>query len=113
MLTPNPFIFLLVIVLHFLMVAFTCDFEKRYEGELITLCFPPCQFVYTKQAGRKPTLQQNWQSSEKSQDFEEKTQYLLNTLYLLESIKIQFSEAGNLELIISRKCADLSTNICK
>ena len=32
------------------------------------------------QAGRKPALQQNWQSSEKSQNFKEKTQYLRNTL---------------------------------
>ena len=44
--------------------------------------FPRCQFVYTKQAGRNPALQQNWQSSEKSQNFKENTQYLMNTLYL-------------------------------
>ena len=42
--------------------------------------FPRCQCVYTHQAGRKPALQQNWQSSEKSQNFKEKTQYLMNTL---------------------------------
>ena len=41
------------------------------------------QSVYTHQAGRKPALQQNRQSSEKSQNFKEKTQYLMNTLYLL------------------------------
>ena len=40
-----------------------------------------CQCVYTHQAGRKLALQQNWQSSEKSQQFKEKTQYLINTLY--------------------------------
>ena len=34
------------------------------------------------QAGRKPALQQNWQSSEKSQKFKEKTQYSMNTLYV-------------------------------
>ena len=28
--------------------------------------------MYTHQAGRKPVLQQNWQSSEKSQNFKEK-----------------------------------------
>ena len=44
--------------------------------------FPWVQCVYTHQAGRTPTLQQNWQSSEKSQHFREKTQYLMNTLYL-------------------------------
>ena len=43
---------------------------------------PRCQFVYTKQAGRKQALLQNWQSSEKSQNFKEKTQYLMNTLYV-------------------------------
>ena len=42
-----------------------------------------CQCVYTNQAGRKPAMQQNSQSSEKSQHFKEKTQYLMNTLYNL------------------------------
>ena len=46
------------------------------------LCLPSVSVcVYTHQAGRKPALQQNWQSSEKSQNFKEKTQYLMNTLY--------------------------------
>ena len=35
--------------------------------------------VYTM-AGQTLALQQNWQSSEKSQHFKEKTQYLMNTL---------------------------------
>ena len=34
--------------------------------------FPRCQCLYTHQAGRRPALQQNWQSSEKSQNFKEK-----------------------------------------
>ena len=38
--------------------------------------------MYTQQAGRTPALQQNWQSSRKSPNFKEKTQYLLNTLYV-------------------------------
>ena len=42
--------------------------------------FPQCQCEYTHQAGTTPALQQNWQSSEKSQNFKEKTQYLKNTL---------------------------------
>ena len=46
--------------------------------------FPRCQCVYTHQAGRKPALQQNWKSSEKSQNFKEKTQYFMNTLYISE-----------------------------
>ena len=41
----------------------------EYSG----LCFSGlCQCVYTHQAGRTPALQQNWQSSEKSQNFHEK-----------------------------------------
>ena len=41
--------------------------------------------MYTHLAGRKPTLQQNWQSLEKSQNFKEKPQYLMNTLYLIKN----------------------------
>ena len=55
-----------------------CVFSKDFKifRTLTFLC------VYTHQAGRKPELKQNWQSSEKSQSFKEKTQYLMNTLYL-------------------------------
>ena len=48
--------------------------------------FPRCQCVYTLQAGSTPALQQNGQSSEKSQNFKEKAQYLINTLYILQSL---------------------------
>ena len=34
--------------------------------------FPLCQCVYTRQAGRTPALQPNWQNSEKSQNFKKK-----------------------------------------
>ena len=51
------------------------------------LCFPWFQCVYTHQAGRTPALQLNWQSSEKSQHFKEKTQYLINTLYVFVCVK--------------------------
>ena len=44
--------------------------------------FSQCQCMYTHQAGRTPALQQNWQSSEKSWNYKEKTQYLMNTLYV-------------------------------
>ena len=54
----------------------------KYSGLWPFSVFPRCQCVYTHQAGRKPALQQNWQSSEKSQHFKEKTQYLMNTLYM-------------------------------
>ena len=55
----------------------------EYSGLWPFSVFPSArrQCVYTHQAGRKPALQQNWQSSEKSQNFSEKTQYLMNTLY--------------------------------
>ena len=42
---------------------------------------PRCQCVYTM-AGQTPGRQQNWRSSEKSKNFKEKTQYLMNTLYI-------------------------------
>ena len=51
----------------------------KYSG----LCFPSVSVcVHTHQAGRTPALQQNWQSSEKPQNFKEKTQYLMNTLQI-------------------------------
>ena len=60
-----------------------CFFKiLKYSGILPLSVFPRCQCVYTHQAGRKSALQQNWQSSEKSQNFKEKTQYELNTLYI-------------------------------
>ena len=55
----------------------------EYSGLLSFSVFPRCQSLYTHQAGRTQALQQEWQSSEKSQDFEEKAQYLMNTLYYL------------------------------
>ena len=59
-----------------------CFFSEDFKTIRPFSLFPRCQYVYTRQAGRTPALQQNWQSSEKSQHFEEKTQYLINTLYL-------------------------------
>ena len=52
----------------------------KYSGLWSFFVFPLYQCVYTHQAGRTPALQQNWQSSKKSQSFKEKTQYLMNTL---------------------------------
>ena len=50
-----------------------------------TLPFRFSSVVYKDhtKAGRTPALQQNWQSSAKSQHFKEKTQYLMNTLYII------------------------------
>ena len=54
-------------------VFFSKDF--RIFRTLVFLCFPLVSMcVHTHQAGRTPALQQNWQSSEKSQNFKEKTQ---------------------------------------
>ena len=63
-----------------------CVFPKilEYSGLWPFSVFPSCQWVYTHQAGRTPALQQNWQSSETFQNFKEKTQYLMNTLYIDE-----------------------------
>ena len=55
----------------------------EYSGLWSFSVFPLCQCVYTHQVGRTPALQQNWQSSEKSQHFKEKTQYLMNILYVI------------------------------
>ena len=44
----------------------------RFLQNILDSVFPRCQCMYTHQAGRKPALQQNWQSSEKSQNFKEK-----------------------------------------
>ena len=53
----------------------------KYSGFWLFSVIPRFQCVYTHQAGRKLALHQSWQSSEKSQNFKEKTQYLMNTLY--------------------------------
>ena len=56
------------------MATFTgCYFEnfKIYSGLLHLSVSPRCQCVYTM-AGKTHALQQNWQSSEKSQHFKEK-----------------------------------------
>ena len=61
-------------------VVFFSNFLKIFQTlfSLVSVC------VHKQgprhKAGRKPALQQNWQSSEKSQNFKEKTQYLRNTL---------------------------------
>ena len=44
----------------------------KYSGLWPFFVLPQCQCVYKHKAGRKPTLQQNWQSSKKSQHFKEK-----------------------------------------
>ena len=51
--------------------------------------FSRCQCVYTREAGRTPTLQQNWYSSEKLQNLKKNTQHSMNTLqhaYLAETL---------------------------
>ena len=55
----------------------------EYSGFWPFSVIPWCQCVYTHQAGRTSlALHQNWQSSEKLPNFKEKTQYLMNTLYI-------------------------------
>ena len=51
-----------------------CFFSKilKYSGLWPFSVFPRCQCVYTHQAGRTPAQQQNWQSSENSQNLKEK-----------------------------------------
>ena len=45
----------------------------KYSGLLPFSPFPRSQCVYIHQAGKIPALQQNWQGSEKSQNFKENT----------------------------------------
>ena len=60
-------------------VFFQKNFE--YSGLWPFSVFLWCQCVNTHQADGTPSLQQKGQSSEKSQNVKEKTQYLMNTLY--------------------------------
>ena len=65
----------------------------KYSGLWPFSVFPRCHCVYTHQAGRTPTLQQNWQSLEKSQNFKEKTQYLISiSLTLRKKVPLPFSQ---------------------
>ena len=73
---------------------FFSNFQK-YSGLWPFQVFPRCSCVYTHQAGRKPALQQNWQSSEKSQNFKEKTQYLMNPLQLKKCANSRISLVNN------------------
>ena len=58
--------------------------DLKYSGIWPFSVLPWCQCVYTHRAGRTPAMQRNWQrqSSEKFQNFKEKTQYLMNTVLL-------------------------------
>ena len=81
------------------LVLFVLEYFKIFRT-LAFLCLPPCQCVYTHQAGRTPAaLQQNWKSSEKSQTFKIKTQYLMNTLYEPDYLNILCYEHGRLLLL--------------
>ena len=58
-----------------------CFFPKILKYSVLSLfSLDVSVCVHTHQAGRIPALRQNWESSEKSQNFKEKTQYLMNTL---------------------------------
>ena len=72
----------------------------KYSGLWPFPIFPLYQCVYTHQAGRTPALQQNWQSSEKSQNFKEKTQYLMNSLYK-NYVLLLFQQLMNIKGLIS------------
>ena len=64
-----------------------CVFSEDFKifRTLAFPCLPSVSVrVYIHQAGRTPALQQNWQSSEKSQNLKEKIQYLMNTLFFTE-----------------------------
>ena len=60
---------------HIQGVHYSVFFSKilKYSGLWPFSVFPRRQCVYTHQAGSTQALQQNWQSSEKSQHLKEKT----------------------------------------
>ena len=78
--------------------------------------------MYTHQAGSAQALQQNWQSSEKSSNFKENTQYLMNTLYDRSLsgccspehlfVLCKFTNAFLLPLSICRKVLYANLNVC-
>ena len=70
----------------------------RYSGLSPFSVFPRCQCVYTHQAERTPALQQNWQSSEKSQSFKEK-----NTIFNEHPVYMQQYSIRAVHKIISRQ----------
>ena len=94
-----------------------CFFEdfRIYSGLWPLSVSPRCQGVYTM-AGQTPAMKQNWQNSENSQHFKEKTQYLMNTLYL--KIKSQLIHIWKkmcktilLDLIENNDCVQQETDI--
>ena len=76
-------------------------FFRRFLYIFLTLAylgFPLDASVCTldTMAGQTSALQQNWQSSEKSQHFKENKQYLMNTLYLQIAIVNRNEKAGKM-----------------
>ena len=76
---PMAFVWYMLQGVHFKYCVFFRIF-KNIPDSTLSLFSLGVSCVYTHQAGRTPALQQNWQSSEKSQNFKGKTQYLLITL---------------------------------
>ena len=96
----------------YLQVHYILFFFRIFKNIPDFFCFPSvlvcvrtqgrCQCVYTHKAGRKPTLQQNWQSSEKSQSFKEKTQFLMNTLYNQQQPSAGEGEVANFRKFLEK-----------
>ena len=76
-----------------------CVFSKDFRIFQTPFSLGVSVCTHTK-AGRTPALLQILQSSEKSQHFKEKTQYLMNTLYLIAYFKsFRFGwQAGSCQL---------------
>ena len=88
-----------------------CVFSKDFK--IFQTLASRCQCVYTHQAGKKPAIQQNWQSSEKSQNLKEKTQYLMNTLYISGEVRTKRRCAfWNISRIFRQKIRDMCPKGC-
>ena len=70
----------------------------KYFGLWPFSVFSRCQCVYTNKAGRKPALASELAEFRKIQNFKEKTQYLLNTLYVKLSSPRQPCACANCDL---------------
>ena len=85
-----------------------CFFQRFYnipDSVLPLFSLGVSQCVYTHQAGRTPALQRNVQSSEKSQNLKEKTQYFMNTLYVTANLcLVKKKIIARLIYIIKRSC---------
>ena len=91
---------------NFLWQSLILGFTEHLSSKILKLLpfpvFPRCQCVYTHQAGRTPTLQQNWQSSEKSPNLRKNTIFHENavSILIIHTFKIRLKSPSNSNLSV-------------